>query len=96
MVMNSSPPAPHVHHYSYPPDHGMLINIYRIQFVFRERERRESERKEDEREEEGGEWGGCGFDLMEQVDRNKEAGIAKGVRAELKKGNALQNRDGDN
>lgn len=41
MVMNSSPAAPHVHHYSYPLDHGMLINIYKIQFVFRERERKE-------------------------------------------------------
>lgn len=54
MVMNSSPAAPHVHHYSYPLDHGMLINIYKIQFVFRERERGETERMADERRREGG------------------------------------------
>lgn len=41
MVMNSSPAAPHVRHYSYPLDHGMLINISKIQFVFRECERKE-------------------------------------------------------
>lgn len=68
MVMNSSPAAPHVHHYSYPLDHGTLINIYKIQFVFRE-----CERKEDVGRREGG----MIFELMEQVDRNKEAGAAK-------------------
>lgn len=34
MVMNSPLAAPHVHHYSYPLDHDMLINIYKIQFIF--------------------------------------------------------------
>lgn len=67
MVMNSPPAAPHVHHYSYPLDHGMLINIYKIQFVFRERSGCENE-------------GGMIFDLMEQVDRSKEAGVAKECR----------------
>lgn len=33
MVMNSPPAAPHVHHYSYPLDHDMLINIYKMQFI---------------------------------------------------------------
>lgn len=47
---------------------------------------------------EGGREGGMLFDLMEQADRNEEAGIAKSVGRikKKKKSNAMQNINGDN
>lgn len=76
--MNSPPVTPRVHHYSYPLDHGMLINIYKIQFVWRERER-------------GGENKGGGrqiFDVMEHTDTSKEAGTCRGSGSQIKEGRA--------
>lgn len=73
-LMDSPPATPRVHHYSYPPDHGMLINIYKIQFVLSESE----------------EWRAGGrrptdFDVMEHSDTRREEGVAGGVRAKLKR-----------
>lgn len=83
-LMNSPPATPRVHHYSYPPDHGMLINIHKIQFVWRERE-------------EWREWGRrpTDFDVMEHSDARKEGGSCRGSRSQIKKGRAVQNMNRD-
>lgn len=66
-----------------PLSHGLLIKIYIISFIFRECARRKE-----------GMWaGGMMFDLIEQVDRNKEAGVAKGVHDKFRKQSTVKYKE---